>query len=347
LLALANRHPALAERMVAEGRMKRALALGLAFACGLATVPTARAQTSADDYPQHTVTFLCPFPAGGGTDILTRMLAQELQDKLKRPVIVDNRPGAGTIVAAQAAARAAPDGHTILLAPATTLAMGPSVHKTLPYDTVKDFAPIGLVGSAQFALVANPKLPVTTLAELIAFIKSKDGQLSYASSGAATPHHLFMAMFLKMIGATAQHVPYRGSVLALADVISGHIPMMIVDLAVAIPAINEGKVKAFGVTSTTRIKALPDLPTIAEAGVPGYGGTPWFSVVAPAGTPRPIIDKLNHLLTAFINRPETQDKMNALAITPWTSTPDELAQFIPAEIRKWAQVVKDAGIEPE
>ena len=182
---------------------------------------------------------------------------------------------------------------------------------------------------------------------MIAFIKSKDGTLSYASSGAATPHHLFMEMFLKMVGAKAQHVPYRGSVPALTDVISGHIPFMIVDLAVAIPAINEGKVKALGVTSTSRIKAMPDLPTIAEGGVPGYGGTPWFSVVAPAGTPRPIIDRLNQVLMAFISRPETQDKMNALAITPWTSTPDELAQFIPAEIEKWAQVVKDAGITPE
>ncbi len=178
-------------------------------------------------------------------------------------------------------------------------------------------------------------------------IKSKDGQLSYATSGASTPHHLFMEMFLKMIGAKAQHVPYRGSVAALTDVISGQIPFMIVDLAVALPAIKEGKVKIYGVTSTERIKALPDVPTIAEAGVPGYGGTPWFSVVAPAGTPRPIIDKLNRTLMTFISQPETQDKMNALAITPWTSTPDELAQFIPAEIKKWAQVVKDAGITPE
>jgi tripartite-type tricarboxylate transporter receptor subunit TctC len=327
--------------------MRPTLVLGLAFACGLATVDKASAQATADDYPQRTVTFICPFPAGGGTDILTRILAQELQDKLKRPVIVENRPGGGTFVAAQATARAAPDGYTIFIAPVTTLAMGPSVHKSLPYDTVKDFAPIGLVGSSQFALIANPKLGVGTLVELIAFIKSKDGQLSYASAGASTPHHLFMEMFLKMIGARAQHVPYRGSVAALTDVISGHIPFMMVDLAVAIPAINEGKVKAFGVTSTERIKALPDLPTIAEAGVPGYGGTPWFSVVAPAGTPRPIIDKLNQVLVTFIKRPETQDRMNALAISPWTSTPDELAQFIPAEIRKWAQVVKDAGIEPE
>ena len=327
--------------------MQRTLVRGLAFVLGLAAVSAAGAQSAADDYPQRNVTFLCPFPAGGGTDILTRILAAELQDKLKRTVIVENRPGGGTIIAAQAAARAAPDGHTIFLAPVTTLALGPNIYKTLPYDTVKDFAPIGLVGSSQFGLVANPKLGAATLAELIALIKSRDGLMSYASSGASTPHHLFMEMFLKMIGAKAQHVPYRGSVPALTDVIAGQIPIMIVDLAVAIPAINEGKVKIYGVTSTERIKAMPDVPTIAEAGVPGYGGTPWFSVVAPAGTPRPIIDKLNRVLMTFISRPETQDKMNALAISPWTSTPDELAQFIPAEIKKWAQVVKDAGITPE
>jgi tripartite-type tricarboxylate transporter receptor subunit TctC len=171
--------------------------------------------------------------------------------------------------------------------------------------------------------------------------------MSFASSGASTPHRLFMEMFLKMIDGKAQHVPYRGSVAALTDVISGQIPFMIVDLAVAIPAIKDGKVKAYGVTSAQRVKAMPDLPTIAEAGVPGYGAAGWFSVVAPAGTPRPIIDKLNQVLTAFIKRPETEDKMNALAITPLTSTPDELAQYIPAEIKRWAQVVKDAGITPE
>jgi len=327
--------------------MKTLAMLAAALVSAVAVIATAAAQSQAEDYPQRNVTFLCPFPAGGGTDILTRMLAQELQDKLKRTVIVENRPGAGTIVAAQAAARAAPDGHTIFLAPVTTLGIGPSVHKSLPYDTVKDFAPVGLVGSAQFALVGNPSLGVKTLPELIALIKAKDGAMSFASSGPSTPHRLFMEMLLKMIGGKAQHVPYRGSVAALTDVISGQIPFMIVDLAVAIPAINEGKIKAYGVTSTTRVKALPDLPTIAEAGVPGYGASGWFSVVAPAGTPRPIIDKLNAVLMAFINKPETQDKMNTLAITPLTSTPDELARLIPAEIAKWAQVVKDAGIEPE
>jgi tripartite-type tricarboxylate transporter receptor subunit TctC len=327
--------------------MKAILTLG--FGCGLAAAAlgAALAQAGAEDYPQRNITFLCPFPAGGGTDILTRMLAHELQDKLRKTVIVDNRPGAGTVVAAQAAARAAPDGHTIFLAPVTTLAIGPSVHKSLPYDTVKDFAPVTLVGSAQFALVANPSLDAKTLPELIALIRRSNGTMSFASSGASTPHRLFMEMLLRMIGARAQHIPYRGSVAALTDVISGQIPFMIVDLAVAIPAISEGKVRAYGVTSTIRAPALPDLPTIAEAGVPGYGASGWFSVVAPAGTPRPILDRLNHVLTAYINKQEMQDKMNALAITPLTSTPDELARFIPAEIAKWAQVVKDAGIEPE
>src|SRR5262249_9733612 len=192
----------------------------------------------ADDYPARTTTFTGPFPAAGGTDILTRLLAQELQDKLKRPVIVDNRPGAGTQIAAATVAKSAPDGYTLLLAPVTTLAMGPSVYKALPYDTQKDFAPIGLVGSAQFALAANPALAADPLPALIALIRSKSGAMSYASSGASTPHHLFMEMFLKMIGAKAQHVPYRGSVAALTDVMSGQIPIMMVDLAVALPMIR-------------------------------------------------------------------------------------------------------------
>ena len=320
-----------------------ALSIGLALVAGGAD--RARAQTG--DYPSRNITFICPFPAGGGTDILVRLLAQELQDKLGKPVVVDNRPGAGTQIAANAVAKSAPDGYTLLLAPITTLAIGPSVFKKLPYDTVKDFAPVGLVGSAQFALIANPNIGAPTLPDLIKLVKSKNGQMSYGTSGASTPHHLFMEMFLKAIGAKAQHVPYRGSVPALTDVISGQIPFMMVDLAVAMGAIREGKVKAYGVTSATRVKAMPDLPTIAEAGLPGFAATGWFSVVVAAGTPRPIIDKLNQVLVAYINRPETQDKMNALAISPWTSTPDELEKFIVSEIAKWAAVVRDAGIQPQ
>jgi tripartite-type tricarboxylate transporter receptor subunit TctC len=325
----------------------RAALVALCLGLGLIAAGVEQARAQADDYPSRTVTFICPFPAGGGTDILVRLLAAELQDKLKKPVIVDNRPGAGTVIAANAVAKSPPDGYTLFLAPVTTLAIGPSIYKKLPYDTIKDFAPIGLVGSAQFALVANPNIGAPTLPDLIALVKSKNGTMAYGTSGASTPHHLLMEMFLHQIGAKAQHVPYRGSVAALTDVISGQIPFMMVDLAVAMGAIQQGKIKVYGVTSINRVKAMPDIPTIAEAGLPGYGATGWFSVVAAAGTPRPIVDKLNGVLMPYLKRPDVQDKLNALAITPLASTPDELAKFIPAEIAKWAKVVKDAGIEPQ
>ena len=324
--------------------MKNALTAALCVA-SLVVANDARAQTA--DYPSRTITFICPFPPGGGTDILTRMLAQELQDKLKQPVVVDNRPGAGTQIAAGAVAKSPPDGYTLLLAPITTLAIGPSVFKSLPYDTVKDFAPVGLVGSAQFGLVANSSLGAGSLPELIAMIKSSNGAMSYGTSGSSTPHHLFMEMFLKMIGALAQQVPYRGSIAALTDVVSGQIPMMMVDLVVALPLIQERKVRAFGVTSRDRIKGAPDIPTIAEAGLPGYAATGWFSVVARAGTPRPIVDKINAVLMAYLGRADVRDRLQGLAIEPLTSTPDELEKFIASEIVKWAEVVKDAGIEKQ
>ena len=326
--------------------MKRVIAqLWLAVAVALCAVTGARAQS--DDYPSRTITFLCPFPGGGGTDLLTRMLAQELQDRLKRPVVVENRPGAGTQLAASAAAKSPPDGYTLLLAPITTMAIGPSVFKSLPYDTQKDFAPVGLVGSAQFALVANPSLGAQTLPELIAVIKTRSGQMSYATSGASTPHHLFMEMFLKMIGASAQHVPYRGSAPALTDVIAGQVPMMVVDLAVALPQIRAGKVKAYGVTAARRVKAAPEIPTIAEAGLPGYAANGWFSVVVRAGTSAPIVDRLNAVLMAYLKRDDVRDKLDAHAIEPLTSTPAEMEKFLAAEIVKWAKVVRDAGIEPQ
>src|SRR5947208_4921997 len=232
--------------------MTRLLALLLTLVAFGARITAVYAQ----DYPQRAVTFVCPFPAGGGTDILTRMLASELQDKLRQTVIVENRVGGGTVLAAQTVARSAPDGHALLLAPVTTLAINPAVFKSLPYDPVKDFAPIGLVGAAEFALVANPSLGAKTLPELIDVIKNRSGALSYGSSGAGTPHHLFMAMFLKMMGGSAQHVPYRGSVPALTDVVTGQIQFMMIDLAVAIPTIKEGKLIAYGVTAPARVKAI-------------------------------------------------------------------------------------------
>jgi tripartite-type tricarboxylate transporter receptor subunit TctC len=301
----------------------------------------------AQDYPTRNITFLCPFPPGGGTDIMTRILAAELQDKLKGTVVVENRPGAATQIAASATAKAAPDGHTLMVATSTTLAYGPNVFKKLPYNVEKDFTPIAIVGSAQFALVAHPSVGARTLPELIAKVRASDGKMSYATSGPSTPHHLFMNMFLKMIGAKAQHVPYRGSVPGLAGVVAGDVQFMMVDLAVALPQVRAGKVIAYGLTASDRAKAIPDLPTLAEAGLPGYAASGWFSVVGPAGIPRPIVDRLNGILTAAIKRPDIEQKLTALAIQPLTSTPDELAALIPAEVKKWGQVIRDAGIEPQ
>jgi len=316
--------------------------LGLAIAMALVAAP---AQA---DYPDKgkTIRIVVPYTPGGFNDTLGRIVAQKITDDWGVPAVVDNRPGGGTLIGTDAVAKAPADGYTLLVV-AFPFAVNPTLYAKLPYDTVKDFAPVGLVGSAQFALIANKDIGAPTLADLINLVKSKSGQIAYASAGASTPHHLLMEMFLHQIGATAQHVPYRGSVAAMTDVLSGQIPMMVVDLAVAMGPIREGKLKVYGVTSTERVKAMPDLPTLAEAGLPGYGANGWFSVVVAAGTPRPIIDKLNGVLMPYLKQPEVQDRLNAVAITPLTSTPDELAMLIPTEIVKWAKVVKDANIEPQ
>jgi tripartite-type tricarboxylate transporter receptor subunit TctC len=324
-------------------RLATCLVTLLAWCCLSAAADRAAAQA----YPTRNVTILCPFPAGGGTDILARLLAAELQDKLKGTVIVENRPGASTQLAASATARAAPDGHTLFVATSTTLAYGPNLFKKLPYDVEKDFAPIAVVGSAHFALIANPSVGAKTLPELIAKLRESGGKLSYASAGPSTPHHLFMEMFLKSIGAKAQHVPYRGSAPSIAGVIGGDVQFMMIDLAVALPPIQAGKLVAYGVTSSARAKALPDLPTLAEAGLPGYAASGFFALVAPAGTPRPIVDRINGIVTAAIKRPEIDQRLSGLAIQPVTSTPEELAAMIPVEIKKWGQVIKDAGIQPQ
>ncbi len=327
--------------------MDRRTFLGLALVVPLTGMGGPGAFAQSESYPTRNITFVCPFPAGGGTDTLVRLLAAELQDKLKRTVIVENRPGAATLLAAGAVAKAAPDGHTLLLAPVSTLAISPHMFKTLPYDPIKDFAPVGIVGSAQYALIAYPGLGADTLPDLIKLIKSKNGEMTYASPGIGTPHHLLMEMFLKMVDAKAQHVTYRGSPPALNDLVSGRISLMMADLSASIGLIQDGKLKVYGVNSPTRIKTLPDKPTIAEAGLPGFAGSAWFAVAVPAGTPRPIIDKLNGVLTNYIKGAEAQDKLDALAISPITSTPQELEAFIPVELARWGKAAMDAGIEPQ
>ncbi len=298
----------------------------------------------AQTYPNRSVSFLVPYAPGGGTDVYSRLLADELRDKLKQPFVIDNKAGAATQIAASAVVNAPADGYTLMMGSSTTLAMNPALYNKLSYDA-DDFAPIARVGSAYFLLVANASLPAKTLPELIAYIKSQPpGSLSYGSSGAGTPHHLFMEMFLGMIDAKMIHVPYRGSVPALTDVLAGTIPMMMVDLTPAQQLIDDGKIRAFGVTGPQRAKPAPGIPTIAEAGLPGYAGEGWFGVIAKKGTPAPIIETLNKVITSYIDRPEVQDKIYAVGIQPKTSTAQEFAGFITDEQKKWAGVIAKAGI---
>ncbi len=225
----------------------------------LAAIAPAGAQ-----YPQRPVTLVVPFPAGGATDLIARVLANELQAKLGQPFVVESRPGAGTTLAAAAVARAAPDGATLLLATTSTLAIAPSVYKALAYDPVKDFAPVELVGTTDFVLIAHPSV-AADLPALLTLLREKRGAVTYASAGIGTPHHLIMAMFLREAGAAAQHVPYRGSPAALTDIVAGRVPLMMCDLTAALPLVRAGKLKAFGVATATRSPQAPEIPTIAEA----------------------------------------------------------------------------------
>ncbi|HVG51301.1 MAG TPA: tripartite tricarboxylate transporter substrate binding protein [Xanthobacteraceae bacterium] len=315
--------------------------LGTAFALAFAA---AFGAAQAQDYPSRSVTFIVPYAPGGGTDVFSRLLAEELRTQLKQTFVVENRPGAATAIAAAAVSKSAPDGYTIMMGSSTTLAMNPSLYNKLTYDP-GDLAPIGLVGAAYFVMVANPSVPAKTLPELIAYIKSKPGELSYGTSGPGTPHHLFMEMFMSMTGTKMNQIPYKGSVPALTDVVSGQIPLMIVDLTPSLQLIQEGKLRAFGLTGSARVKTAPEIPTLAEAGLPGYAGQGWFGLVTKAGTPKPIVEKLNDVVSAYIKRPETQDRLYAIGIQPIASTTEEFAKFIPAEQQKWSKVIADAKIQ--
>jgi tripartite-type tricarboxylate transporter receptor subunit TctC len=299
-------------------------------------------------YPSRTIKMIVPYPAGGTTDLLGRLVADQLKSGLGATCIVENKPGAGTTLGAEQVARSEPDGYTLLMATSTTLAINKTLYKKLPYDPVKDFAPIALVAGVPFALIVNPMLPAKTLAEFIAYAKSKLGELAYGSAGNGSPQHLGAEMLKSAAGIDIRHVPYRGSVPAMLDVIAGHIPFMIVDLQPALQQIREGKVRVLGVTTPKRVAAAPDIPTLAEAGLPGFELVAWQGVVAPAGVSRPIVDQLAAQIAKLVADPATRDKLTALSLEPLTgSTPDSFATYVRTEVDRWAVVVKASGAEAE
>ena len=297
--------------------------------------------------PGRTIRIVVPYPPGGTTDLLGRMIAEQLTTAFSATVIVENKPGAGTTLAAELVAKAEPDGNTLLMATSTTLAINKSLYRKLPYDPVKDFAPIALVAAVPFALVINPKIPARTLAEFVAYAKSKPG-LSYGSAGNGSPQHLGAEMLRTAAGIDIRHIPYRGSVPAMLDVAAGHVAFMVVDLQAALQPIHGGQLRVLGVTSAKRVAAAPDIPTLAEAGLKGFELVAWQGIVAPAGTPRATVDQLAAQIAKLFADPATQGKLTAMALEPLTwSTPDSYAAYIKHEVDRWADIVKRSGATPE
>jgi tripartite-type tricarboxylate transporter receptor subunit TctC len=325
------------------GLTRRQAMLGVGGLAVLASRP-ALAQAA---YPSRNIKMIVPYPPGGTTDLLGRLIADQIKTGLNAVVIVENKPGAGTTLGAEQVARSEADGYTLLMATSTTLAINKTLYKKLPYDPVKDFAPIALVAGVPFALITNPALPVTDLAGFIAYAKANPG-LAYGSAGNGSPQHLGAEMLKSAANIDIRHVPYRGSIPAMLDVIAGHIPFMVVDLQPALQQIKEGKVRLLGVTTPKRVAAAPDIPTIAEAGLPGYELVAWQGVVAPAGTPRPVVDALAAQIAKLLSDPATSERFTAIAIEPLPgSTPDGFAAYIRTEVDRWADIVKKSGAEAE
>jgi tripartite-type tricarboxylate transporter receptor subunit TctC len=284
---------------------------GLAVIAALITFVQHR-PAAADDYPSRPVTLIAPWPAGGAVDTLCRIFAARLTDRLGKTVVVDNRPGAGSVLGVAATARAAPDGYTLVMAGSAALATTVTIYRKLPYDPSKDFAPLALITRIPFVLVVNPSLPVNSVTDLIKLAKNEPGRLSYASGGPGSPHHLFTELFKSMTGTEMLHVPYKGSAPALNDVVAGQVPLMFGDVVASLPLVSAGKVRALGVSSTTRIPSVPDIPTIAESGVSGYEGVGWVMIVAPAHTPGAVVERLYAELKSIAALPEVQEQMIAL-----------------------------------
>ena len=310
---------------------------------GLTVGATAVAQT-ADNYPNRSITMVVAFPAAGTTDILARLIGQKLTDKFKQTVVVENRPGAGGNIGTAFVAKAAPDGYTIMMGTIGTQSINPSLYKKMPYDAAKDFVPITRAAMVPNLLVVNKDAPYNTLAEMMAYGKANPGKLTYGSSGNGTTLHLSGELFNLMSGSKITHIPYKGSTPAVADLMGGQISMIFDNMPSVIQQVKSGRLKALAVTSAQRNPQLPDIPTIQEVGVTGYEVWSWFGLLAPAATPKPIVDKLNASIVEIIKQPDVQAKIIELGAVPVPETSAEFGAFIEAETLKWAKVIKEANI---
>lgn len=315
--------------------------------CATAILFAGVAGTQAQTYPNRAITLVIPFAPGGSTSIVGRGVADKMGELLGEKVVVDNRPGAGGTVGTKGVAKSEPDGYTLVLGYTGTLAIGPSLYKNVGYDPRKDFAPIGMIGNAPNSLVVNPSFPAKTVAELIAYAKANPGKVNFGSAGAGTASHITGEYFARAAGITLVHVPYKGTGPAMTDLLGGHIPMAFAPIPASHANIAAGTLRGLAVTSTTRSSLLPDVPTIAESALPGFDASLYYGLAAPAGTPRPIIDKLNKALREALAS-DVVKKQLALDGTEITAgTPEDYADFIDKDEKKWAGLVKASGVEQE
>jgi tripartite-type tricarboxylate transporter receptor subunit TctC len=297
----------------------------------------------AEGFPEKPVHFIVGFTPGGPSDIIARALGQKLSERWPQQVVIENRPGAGGNIAAEAAAKSAPDGYTWLLGNNSILATNQSLYRTLPFDPQRDFAPVALVAIQPNILVVNPAVPATTVKELIAFARARPGQLNYASSGAGAAAHLAAALFCAMAGVEMVHVPYKGAQPALTDVIAGQAQLMFATSASAIPYIRAGRLRALAVTTSRRSSSAPDLPTVSEAGLPGFEAITWHGVVVPRATPAPLVERLNADILQALRSRDLRERLESLGAELVPGSPQDFADYIAREIPKWAKVVKDSG----
>jgi tripartite-type tricarboxylate transporter receptor subunit TctC len=307
-----------------------------------ASTSTAMAQTAG--YPGKPIRLVIPYPPGGGSDTIGRPLAQKLAEQLGQQVVVDNRGGANGNIGMEAVARSAPDGYTIVLALTAQLAVNPALYGKVPYDPVRDYAPITLLGTGTYILVVHPSLPVKSVKELIALAKARPGQIAYSSSGNGSGGHLAAELLNSMAGVRMLHVPYKGGGPALMDLIAGQVQILFATQLASWPHVQSGRIRALAVSTAKRPASLPGLPTIAEAALPGYDSGVWYGILAPAGTPHEIIQKLNHEIVRALDHPDYRSLLVNNGIDPIGSPPEELGQYIRSELVKWAKVVKDAAV---
>jgi tripartite-type tricarboxylate transporter receptor subunit TctC len=312
---------------------------------GLIIVAQQGTVAQAREYPTRPITLISPWPAGGANDTLSRILGARLANRLGKPVVIENRAGAGSTVGVAAAARAAPDGYTLVAAGSASLATSVTIYKKLPYDPTKDFAPVALTIRLPFVLVVHPSLPVHSAPELIELAKERPDQLAYASGGPGSPHHLFTELFKSITGIQMRHVPYKGTAPAVTDVRAGHVPVMFSDPVPVLPLIREGKLRALGVSTKGRLASAPELPPLAEARVPDFDAAAWGMIVAPVNTPKEIVNRLHAELKSIVASLEVQQQIVKIGMVPISSPPpEELQHFINAEIERWRQLVHLAGI---